>query len=91
MGDPGTRLPGLEVEELPPELVGPGNTDVTSRVYNVLLTNMSVTTEGLLENNASARTCDFIDTNYDIPTAVTCAVFFVLGILFTFFGGYFFN
>ncbi|KAH3715191.1 transmembrane protein 198-like isoform X2 [Dreissena polymorpha] len=58
--------------------------DMTSEAYTVLMLNMTTTlSPGKLWNITS---CDVINTNYDIPTSVTCAICFLFGILYTFFG-----
>ena len=37
---------------------------------------------------AFSRSCDQIDHEYDIAVAVVCSLFFIFGIIYTFFGEY---
>ncbi|XP_052810850.1 transmembrane protein 198-like [Mya arenaria] len=59
--------------------------DVTSATYNVLVGNVTVMTESPTLNG-SVRQCDVINTDYDITAAIICALCFLFGILYTFFG-----
>ena len=52
-------------------------------LYRILSGNLS--TEAPLDDG---NMCETIDADYNIPTAVICAMCFVFGIVYTFFGKY---
>ncbi|KAL4222568.1 hypothetical protein ACF0H5_018607 [Mactra antiquata] len=66
----------------------PIDPDMTSPLYtiNMMDSNTTGIPDVSLHNN-----CDTIDTNYDIPTSVICAMCFIFGIVYTFFGYRFFK
>lgn len=69
----------MDIAESPPEK------DATTPLYNILVGNYTTSTP-VLANNRTVNSCDTIDANYDIPTSVICAMCFVFGIIYTFFG-----
>lgn len=78
------RPSSVDVAESPPE------TDVSTQLYSILMGNYT-TTRSPMFTNRSVRTCDMIDADYNIPTSVICAMCFVFGIVYTFFGYRFFK
>ncbi|KAK3108794.1 hypothetical protein FSP39_015901 [Pinctada imbricata] len=61
-------------------------------IYVEVTTNSSVTMATTTEVDvATVRSCDLIDNQYDIATAVICSMFFIFGIIYTFFGYRFFK
>ena len=64
----------------------PGDGEWTSPGDLYTLVSQNATTVMPRAINSS---CDTIDFSYNIPTAVICAMCFIFGIVYTFFGKYF--
>ena len=60
---------------------------ITTQVYYTFMSeNVTVVLPEIPDLWDRKNKCDTIDTSYNVPLAVTCAMCFVFGIIYTFFG-----